>query len=91
MAGFDEAGVDGSDGDFVDAGAFHAEEGVGAFGVAEFGWRAGVGAHRVPAAGPVVVADEPAGLWVVERDDAVQVVHFAFEPAGREGQRGEAG
>ena len=61
VAGFDEAGVDGSDGDFVDAGAFHAEEGVGAFGVAEFGWRAGVGAHRVPAAGPVVVADEPAG------------------------------
>jgi hypothetical protein len=91
VAGFDKAGVHRADRDLVDAGSFHGQEREGALGVAEARWWAGVGAHRVPAAGPVVVADQPARLRVADGDDAVQVVHLPFEPAGGEGQPGQAG
>jgi hypothetical protein len=35
------------------------------------------------------VPDQPARQWVVEGLDAVQVVHLAFEAAGRERQPGQ--
>jgi len=41
--------------------SFDGAERVGAVGVAELGWCAGVGEHRVPAFGPVEVADQSAG------------------------------
>src|SRR5690606_39166413 len=58
---------------------------------AEGGRRPGVGAHRIPPARPVVVADQAAGQRMPQRHDAVQVAHLALEAAGGEGERGDAG
>ena len=92
MAGFDQPGVDRADRDLVDAGAFDGDgTGTGSSGSPNGGGGAGVGAHRVPAAGPVRVADQAAGQRVAVGDDAVQVAHLAFEPAGGERQGGQAG
>ncbi len=59
--------------------------------VAERWGVAGGRPHRVPAAGPVEVPHHPAGHRVVVGDDAEQVADLALEPAGGEGERGEAG
>ena len=55
------------------------------------GWGPGVVAHGMPAVGPVLVQDEAGGLGVADGFDAEQVVHLAFEAAGRERQVGQAG
>ena len=89
--GFDHAGVHRADRDLVHPGALDGAERVRAVDVAERRRVAGVAAHRVPAAGPVEVADQPAGQRVIVRDDAEQVAHLAFEPAGGERQPGQAG
>ena len=89
--GFDHPGVHRSDRDLVHPGALDGAERVGAVDVAERRRVAGVAAHRVPAAGPVEVPDQPAGHRVIVRDDAEQVPHLPFEPAGGEGQPGQAG
>lgn len=60
MTGFDQPGVDGSDGDFVDALAVDGEERESATDRKTGRW-SGVGAHRMPSFGPVRVADHP--LW----------------------------
>ena len=92
VAGLDHAGVHRADRDLVHPGALDGAERVRAVGVAEAAAAApGVGEHRVPAAGPVEVPDQPAGQRVVVGHDAEQVVHLAFEPAGGERQPGQAG
>ena len=78
VAGFDDAGVDGTHGDLVDPGAFHREEGIG-LGVGEGRVRSGAPAHRVPTRGPVCVPDQSAGQRVVDGHDPEQVMHLAFE------------
>ena len=67
MAGFDQPGVDRPDGDLVDAGALDRQEREGVVG-GERRRRTGVVAHRIPALGPVRVADEPAGQRMVRRE-----------------------
>ena len=91
VSGFDESGVDWTDGDFVDAGAFDGDERERFAGLVDGGGRAGVVAERVPAVGPVLVVHEPAGLWVAGGDDAEQVGELAFEAARGEREGREAG
>ena len=91
MPGSDHPGVHRADGDLVHPGALHGAELVRAVDVAERRRVAGAAAHRVPAAGPVEVPDQPAGHRVIVRDDPEQVADLAFEPAGGEGQPGQAG
>lgn len=90
-AGFDEPGVHRPDGDFVDAVAGDFQEGAGPFLLAEGGRFPGVWVHGVPTLGPVEVPYQAAGQRVIQGNDAVQVVHFALEPACGEGQMGQAG
>ena len=91
VPGLDEAGVDRTDGDLVDAGAFDLDEGertrVGAHR-----WRlTGVVKHRVPPLGPVLVEDERPKEGVPDRHDPEQVVDLAFEAAGWERELAEGG
>ena len=81
VSGFDESGVDWTDGDFVDAGAFDGDERERFAGFVDGrGW-AGVVAEGMPVVGPVLVVYEPAELRVPGWDDAELVGEFAFEAA----------
>ena len=85
VAGLDQPGVYRADRDFVHPGSFDGDERKPA-GRREVRCGPGVGAHGVPVLRPVCVPDQPARPGMADRADAVQVEHFAFEPAGREGQ-----
>ena len=85
---FDEAGVDRTDRDLVDARSLHVEEGKGLRGRRSVA--TGVMAKWVPPVGPVLVVHEPAEDVVVERYDTVQVVRVHVRNARRERQDGEA-
>ena len=90
VAGLDEAGVHGSDGDLVDAVAFDLEEGEGAHVGVEARVGVGVAAHRVPALGPVAVTDQPVGQRVALGGDAVEVADLTLEAADGVADAGEA-
>jgi hypothetical protein len=90
VAGLDEAGMDRTDGDFIDAGSFDSEERIRLIFVGEWRRVAGVVAHGMPAGGPVLVEDEAGGPWMTDGFDAEEVAHFALETAGREGEVGQA-
>ena len=51
----------------------------------------GVSSHRVPAAGPVGVSDQPCRQGVAGRGDAEQVADLPLEAAGAVVERGQAG
>ena len=90
VSGFDESGVDGTDGDFVDAGAFDGDERERLAGFVDGGGWAGVVAEGMPVVGPVLVVHQPAELGVASRDDAELVGEFAFEAARGERQGRQA-
>ena len=89
VARFDKAGVDGADGDLVDAGTLDGHEGERTPVGDERRCRAGVAAHRMPTLGPVLMEHEAARLGVTHRDDTEEVGELSLEPAGRKGQRGQ--
>ena len=91
VAGFDDAGVHGTDGDLVDAGPLDGEEGIGLGLVVERRRGSAVVAHRIPALWPVLVQHQAGGLMMPGEPDAEQVLHLAFEAACRERHVGQAG
>jgi hypothetical protein len=91
VAGFDEPGVDGADGDFVHAWSFDGDEGERSGVTAHGGRRAGVVSHWVPPRRPVLVEDQRTREGMAEGCDPEQVVHFSFEAAGGERQAGKGG
>ena len=91
VARLDDAGVHRTDGDLVDARAFHGEEGVRLGLVVECRWGTGIVPHRVPALGPVLVEHQAGRLMMADEADAEQVLHLALEPPDRERDVGQAG
>ena len=78
-------GVHGSDGDLVDARSLDGEERKSARR-SEFRRRPGVVEHRVPVLRASARGAPVGAGWMSDRDDAVQVHHFALEPSGRKRQ-----
>src|SRR5690606_11463910 len=89
VAGFDQPGVDRPHRDLVHPGTLHGQERERLL-LPELRRQAHVAPHRVHAARPVVVPDQPAGQRVVTWDDPVQVMHLPLEASRREGEGGEA-
>ena len=87
----DDAGVNRTDRDLVDAGPLDGEEGVGLGLLVE--WRRGsaVVTHRIPAPRPVLMQHQAGGLMMPGELDAEEVLHLAFETPRRERHVGQAG
>jgi len=85
MAGFDQAGVHGANGDLIHPRSLNGDKRESTNAI-ELGCGRGVAAHGIPLLGPVGMPHQSAHLGMADGPDPVQVRHFALEPPRRKRQ-----